>query len=244
MRDGVSHNNESKCIESCCLTFIPAICLSCAALPGSFLFLLMGTGGKDTESELELVSRLTELSVQLSRLLFYMGKKMPKLWVWPDQWQSMMSSEEISLLSKNYEDLVLVPVLWTGVGDPILITCARQLLRCGWDLGAKEGSWQQTRGSYSDTPVVYVPVAVLQMMYLWAGGWHGDKYVSTIPPVDFSELVSQVWYIHIHSAPLKRSVSVPKHVVAVQKGCVFQNLLRNDVLIEYNSLVLKHSFQF
>lgn len=118
-----------------------------------------------------------------------MGKKMPKLWVWPDQWRSMMSSEEISLLlSKNYEDLVLVPMLWTGVGDPILITCARQLLRCGWDLGTKEGSWQQTRGSYSDTPVVYVPVVVLQMMYLWAGGWHGDKYVSTIPTVDFSEL--------------------------------------------------------
>lgn len=48
MRDGVSYNNESKCIESCCLTFIPAICRSCAALPGSFLFLLMGTGGTDT----------------------------------------------------------------------------------------------------------------------------------------------------------------------------------------------------
>lgn len=127
----------------------------------------------------------TGKKIQLSGLSFDV-EKMPTLWMWSNEWQ--IKYDTFWGVSRAGSG----PSVWGGVGWVGAFT-HHFCIACPW---GHSRLWQVSAlmriADNSQIAVIFqmhlwsTPVAVLCIMYLWAGGWHAARYVSVIPNRGFS----------------------------------------------------------
>lgn len=117
-------------------------------------------------------------------------EKMPKLWVRSNEW--LIKYDPFWGVSCLFNIEAMKSWFWSqclgGQG------CTHRFCTaCPWGFWGLGWVWALMRvADNSQNAVIFrihlwfTPVAILHMMYLWAGGWHAARYVSITPTKDFS----------------------------------------------------------